>query len=86
MGTISIWHWLIVAFWIAIIAPPIAKILHRTGHSGRWAVVAFIPLLNLIGLWIFAFTKWPATAGSGSAQDQWSAAENNQFRDLLGKR
>jgi len=25
-------------------------------------ILAFIPLLNLIGLWLFAFTRWPKLA------------------------
>ena len=82
MGSMSIWHWLIVIFWVGIIIPPIANILRRTGHSGWWAVVAVLPVLNLVGLWIFAFGKWSAPVGAERALDQWSAAENEQFKEL----
>jgi hypothetical protein len=38
---------------------PVAAILHHAGRSRWWTVIAFIPLLNLIGLWVFAFSRWP---------------------------
>ena len=44
---------------IVIFGVPIARILHRSGRSRWWTIVAFVPLLNLIGLWVFAFPRWP---------------------------
>jgi len=29
------------------------------GFSPLWAIVMFIPLVNLVALWILAFTEWP---------------------------
>jgi hypothetical protein len=84
--TTSIWHWLIIALWVGILVPPIAKILHRAGYSRWWAVVALLPLLNLIGLWVFAFSKWPVTAKDKPTQDKWSDAEREHFNELLRKR
>jgi hypothetical protein len=49
---------------IVLLGVPVASILHRTGHSRWWTVIAFIPLINLIGLWVFAFSRWPAVAGA----------------------
>jgi uncharacterized membrane protein YhaH (DUF805 family) len=43
---------------------PIASIWHRAGYSRWWTLVAFIPLINLIGLWLFAFGRWPAVEGA----------------------
>ena len=63
MGGMSWIHWLIVIFWIAAIGFPVAKILKRAGHSGWWAILAFVPFVNLVGLWIFANIKWPAEEG-----------------------
>ncbi len=45
--------------FIAIVGIPVANILHRAGRSRWWILIAFVPLANLIGLWIFAFTRWP---------------------------
>jgi hypothetical protein len=56
----SITHWLVMLVVCAIFLVPVWRILRRAGHSGWWVLVAFVPLINLIGLWIFAFTPWPA--------------------------
>jgi len=47
---------------IILVGVPIANILHRAGRSRWWTILVFIPLLNLIGLWVFAFTRWPKAA------------------------
>jgi hypothetical protein len=33
--------------------------LKRIGFSRWWVVVALIPYVNVVGLWILAFVKWP---------------------------
>ena len=57
------WHWamppIMLLLLIVIFGLPIARILHRSGRSRWWTIVAFLPLLNLIGLWMFAFARWP---------------------------
>jgi hypothetical protein len=36
---------------------------HECGGRRRWwTILAFVPLVNLIGLWVFAFTRWPSRA------------------------
>jgi hypothetical protein len=32
------------------------------GRSRWWTILAFVPLVNLISLWVFAFTRWPSRA------------------------
>ncbi|CDN55948.1 Hypothetical protein RG1141_CH36200 [Neorhizobium galegae bv. officinalis bv. officinalis str. HAMBI 1141] len=59
MGSFSIWHWLIVIIWLVVFGWPIAKILRRMGFSGWWAVIAFVPLVNIIGLWVVSVARWP---------------------------
>ena len=44
---------------IALVGVPFASVLHRAGGSRWWTLIAFIPLLNLIGLWVFAFSRLP---------------------------
>lgn len=63
MGSFSIWHWFTMfmfglVVWLAV-AWPIARILTRTGHSKWLAVLALIPGVNWISLWIFAYKPWP---------------------------
>jgi len=47
----------------ALFAVPAAMVLKRTGHSPWWALLCFIPVAALLGLWVMAFTSWtPARA------------------------
>ncbi len=38
----------------------IVRILHKAGLSGWWGLITLLPVVNLIMLWVFAFTRWPA--------------------------
>ncbi|KAA0080919.1 hypothetical protein CIW54_22915 [Paraburkholderia sp. T12-10] len=60
MGSLSIWHWLIVfPLLLALYLVPAVRILRKAGYSGWLSLVLFVPLLNLIMYWVFAFVKWP---------------------------
>ncbi len=39
---------------------PLVKILHKAGYSGWWSLTILIPLVNIIMLYVFAFSDWPA--------------------------
>lgn len=52
-------HWLLFAAMIAVFLYPIGRILGRVGLSPFWSILAVIPLVNLIALWLFAFVEWP---------------------------
>jgi hypothetical protein len=58
------WHgfmpFLIPLLVITVIGLPVANVLHRAGRSRWWTVLAFVPLLNVLGLWVFAFARWPS--------------------------
>lgn len=41
-----------------IILWPIAKIIRRAGFSRLWILVAFVPFINIIMLWVFAYARW----------------------------
>jgi hypothetical protein len=43
-----------------IFALPVMEIVHKAGYSRIWILVWFVPLLNIIMLWVFAFSRWPA--------------------------
>jgi hypothetical protein len=66
------WRVAFAVFLIAVTIPPAVRILRRLGYSGWWAIVAPISPLNLIGIWVLAYVRWPAvdhprgTSGSGS--------------------
>ena len=70
MGTFSIWHWLIVFLVIALVVFvvwPAVRILHKAGYSGWWSLLMLVPFVNIIGIWLFAFAKWPRLAAGGPA-------------------
>lgn len=59
MGSFSLWHWVIFGVVLIILGYPAARILKRLGFSRWWVVLALIPYLNVVGLWLLAFVKWP---------------------------
>jgi hypothetical protein len=52
-------HWLWFIVMIAAVIYPVGRILGRIGFSPLWSILMFIPVANLIALWILAFTEWP---------------------------
>jgi hypothetical protein len=44
---------------LAIVLIPIAQIIHKAGYSRLWILMWFVPFVNLVFLWIFAFSHWP---------------------------
>ena len=57
-------HWLvllIVLLLVLSILVPISKILQRMGFNGAWCLIYFVPVANIIALWVVAYTPWPAS-------------------------
>ena len=50
---------LFVLAYILVFMVPVWKIVSKAGYSGAWSLLALIPLLNIIMLWVFAFARWP---------------------------
>ncbi|WP_374343314.1 hypothetical protein [Azonexus sp.] len=59
MGSFSLFHWS-VFFPFILAAIFFARVLPKAGFSSWWALLALVPVGNIIALWIFAFTEWPA--------------------------
>jgi len=59
MGNWSALHWIMFVVLAVVILYPIGRILSRIGFSPFWSVLAFIPLANIIGLWVVALAAWP---------------------------
>lgn len=57
-------HWLMFALVAAAVLYPVGLILRRLGFSPLWSVLAFVPGVNLVGLWIVALTS----AGDGQSE------------------
>ena len=49
--------WFIV--YVLVLVIPIARILGRLGFNPWLAALAVIPIVNLICLWLLAYTDWP---------------------------
>ncbi|OJY23563.1 hypothetical protein [Pandoraea sp. 64-18] len=60
MEHLSIWHWLILFIMVVFLLYPYARIIRRAGFSPWWVLLAFVPMLNLIMIWVFAFVQWPS--------------------------
>ncbi|MGT2467615.1 hypothetical protein ACVOMV_26220 (plasmid) [Mesorhizobium atlanticum] len=65
MTAYDLGHWVVFAVMIAIVLYPIGRIRGRIGLSPLWSVLAVIPLVNLIGLWVLAFADWPGKEKRG---------------------
>lgn len=35
------------------------RILEKAGFDGRWTLVLLVPIVNIIMIWVFAFSRWP---------------------------
>jgi hypothetical protein len=60
MGAFSALHWIVLLIVMFLILFPLIKILQKAGYSGWWVLLWFLPIGNLVALWIFAFADWPA--------------------------
>ena len=46
-----------VAAVLAVI--PAWKIVSKAGYNGAWSLLIFVPLVNIIMMYVFAFNQWP---------------------------
>lgn len=48
----------VLVVWVLTVIP-IWRILTRVGYSGAWALLAGVPVVGLVLLWVFAYARWP---------------------------
>jgi hypothetical protein len=65
MGMFGPIHGIIFLIFVFLIGFPIGRVLWRAGLSPWWVICAFIPLVNLVFWWVFAFTPWPNAPEAG---------------------
>jgi hypothetical protein len=58
-GGFGLTHGLFFVIMLAVVLYPIGRILNRLGLSPLWSVLAVIPFINLIAVWVLAFADWP---------------------------
>jgi len=56
---IVIWQVIIILAMIFLVSWIYGRILHKAGYSRWWVALLFIPLVNIIMIWVFAFADWP---------------------------
>ena len=56
MGSLSVWHWFIILLVLSTYVVPVWRIITKAGFSGTWTLLTFVPVLNFIMLWVFAFS------------------------------
>lgn len=60
MGSLSIWHWLIVVLIpFATVTIPLVKLFPRAGLPAWLGLFGIVPVIALIFLWVLAFKRWP---------------------------
>jgi len=65
MGGYGFAHWLFFIIFVIAIIYPVGRILRRLGFSPLWSILVFIPLVNVISLWVLALTDWPSKENQG---------------------
>jgi hypothetical protein len=59
--------WMLMPWWYALVLWLLlalglwmtARVLIRAGYAPWWALLLLVPLFYIIGIWIFAFARWP---------------------------
>jgi len=59
-----------IAIVFSIVLLPLFFIVKKAGYSPWWTLVIFVPLLDIVAIYLFAFLDWPvlrAARGEGGA-------------------
>lgn len=59
MMGVSLWQLFIVLIILAIPFFIFPAILKKAGFSSWWTLCLFIPIINILLIWLFAFIEWP---------------------------
>ncbi len=59
---------LVLIIFIAIACIPYWVIAEKAGYSGWLSLLMLVPLVNVVMLWVFAFSEWPALRRAGDVR------------------
>lgn len=51
---------LLILVFAVLAGFPILGIIRKAGLSDLWSILGFIPIINIIVLWIVALKRWPS--------------------------
>jgi len=57
----------------AVIGWPYCRVLSRLGYSPWLGLLVFVPTVNVILLWLFAYARWPALRAQPARRDEFPA-------------
>jgi uncharacterized membrane protein YhaH (DUF805 family) len=69
MEELNTWEGLLLVVIVLAVIFPYVRIIRRAGFSAWWILVTFVPILNFIMLWVFAFIEWPALQNNRDRMD-----------------
>ncbi|SDM51474.1 hypothetical protein SAMN05428957_10713 [Oryzisolibacter propanilivorax] len=58
-------HWLMMLLEAVVIVLPFWKIFGKAGFSGWLGLLMIVPMVNLIALYVLAFSDWPIARRTG---------------------
>lgn len=44
---------------VVLVIWPSVRVLNKAGRSGWWVILWFVPIVNVVMYWVFAFVQWP---------------------------
>lgn len=59
MGNLGFPELFLMMIFAFIFVLPVWRILKRTGHNPALSLLAVVPFVNIIALYVFAFQRWP---------------------------
>ena len=57
MYTVGPIHMLVLGLVLIV---PLWQLFSKAGYSGWWSLLMIVPLVNLIALYVLAFSSWPS--------------------------
>jgi hypothetical protein len=69
MGGITFWQTVIVLVLVSIAALVYSTIAKKAGFSRWWTLVLFVPIANVVLIWVFAYIEWPVEKNASGIKE-----------------
>ena len=54
---------LIIGLWLVAVLAFASIAMVRAGLTPVWSLLLLVPVVGIVGLWVFAYARWPRLAG-----------------------